>query len=185
MRIKLEKNGGSYGVASVKINGKIYGPADRTPSGLTAAAIVADWATSASAADYAEARRWLAQWPEGPQLKGAQQAAAGSQGGKAKTAAKSTAAKANGAKGGAIPRFAAELAERIEDAIQQYARDAELPADHIRHPGELSRDEYVREDVHCIPESWAKLSWPYLKAVYARYCREQSRENKLKAFLSE
>jgi len=60
----------SYGQPVLRVEGRDLGPADLMPAGEFAADVVRAWALGAgrSAEEREAARRFLRQWPEGPQL---------------------------------------------------------------------------------------------------------------------
>jgi len=88
----------SYGVPVALIDGEAYGPADRVQGGMTAAAIVADWASRKERTqdDRRDAARYLRQWHDGPQIVDPAASALGSR----RSEAKAAAARKNGARGG-------------------------------------------------------------------------------------
>ncbi len=102
MKIELTTNhpASSYGVPVAVIDGEAYGAADIVcGAGISAAAIVADWAAQPerSTDERMSAHRFCRQWPEGPQVRNPLAAAMG---------AMSSPAKARGAQAAAKKRWA-------------------------------------------------------------------------------
>lgn len=71
MKIKLTTKHpmSSYGRPVALINGDPYGPRDLLSNGLTAAAVVAHWASGKGFEQRMLAYKFLSQWPDGPQIK--------------------------------------------------------------------------------------------------------------------